>query len=369
MCNRLFKDIQILRFVKIIETFLLKIVKNKATIYDIAKELNTTVSTVSRALADNPRISKATRQKVKDMAAKLKYTPNKLAASLKSGKSYTLGVIVPSMQNHFFASVIHSLESALQTEGYSVIVFQSNEKLINEKKGVAALMAAQVDGIVTSLSLETDTIRHFEEIVQSKKPVIVFDRTHIDLKVPTVTIDDIQAGYDATAHLITMGYKKIAMVSTSNQIKIFKDRYEGYKRALADNNIAVCPELEIFGNLSIPDGRSAAEKLLLLKPDAIIAGDDFTALGIIHKLKEGGITPPEIGVVGFANEVFSEFISPSLTSIDQMAENMGKECARIFLEMVKQVNPYRKVENVILKHSLVVRESSKKVNPLNTAIL
>lgn len=336
--------------------------KKKTTIYDIAKELNVTVSTVSRALSGFPAISDTTRKAVVDMAKKLNYSPNKLASALKSGKTHIIGVIVPSVQAHFFASIIHCIEDGLKDSGYRVIIYQSNESVENEINGVKTLLEAQVDGIMASLSLETQDVNHFAEIVKQNKPLILFDRVNADLKVPTITLDDFRAGYIATQHLIDSGYKKIAFITTIHQIKIFNDRLEGYKAALADNGLPLIEEHIIFGGLSIKDGRFGAGKLMRgrNKPDAIIAGDDFTAVGVIKKLKEIDETPPEIGVIGFANEAFSAYITPNLSTIDQHAPQIGKACAKMFLKMINQQSPYTNMEHIVLDPTVVERESTNK---------
>lgn len=335
----------------------------KTTIYDIAQALNITVSTVSRALSGFPAISEATKKAVTETAKRLNYSPNKLASALKSGKTHTVGVIVPSVQAQFFASIIHCIEDGLKEFGYRVIIYQSNESVDNEINGVRTLLEAQVDGIIASMSLETVNVDHFEEVINQNKPLILFDRVHDALNVPTITLNDFEAGYAATQHLIEMGYKKIAFITTVHQIKIFNNRLRGYKAALADLQLPVLEEHIIYGGLSVVDGELGAEKLLQMnnRPDAIVAGDDFTALGVVNKLKETGKTPPEVGVIGFANEVFSEYITPNLSTIDQHPAQMGKECAKMFLNMIKQENFYQNVEHIVLNPTVIGRQSTRKI--------
>lgn len=337
--------------------------KKKTTIYDIAKELNITVSTVSRALSGFAAISETTREAVIATAKKLNYSPNRLASALKSGKTYIIGVIVPSVQAHFFASIIHSIEEGLKNSGYRVILYQSNESVENEINGVKTLLEAQVDGIIASMSLETEDVSHFTEIIKQNRPLILFDRVHDDLKVPTVTLDDFKAGYIAAQHLIDQGYRNIAFITTVHQIKIFNDRLRGYRTALKDNNLPIYEDNIIFGGLSIKDGRFGAGKLMRSanKPDAIIAGDDFTALGVIKKLKEIDETPPKIGVIGFANEAFSAYITPNLSTIDQHPNQMGIECSKMFLKMVQEENPYQNIDHIVLDPSLVERQSTAQI--------
>jgi len=334
--------------------------KKRTTIYDIANALDVTVSTVSRALSNFPGISETTRKAVIEMAVKLDYKPNKLASALKSGKTYIIGVIVPSIQAHFFASIIHSIEDELKDGGYSIIVYQSSESMAKEIKGVTTLLEAQVDGIMASLALETNDVSHFQEVIKQNKPLILFDRVDESLKVPTVTLNDFKAGFMAASHLIERGYKRIAFVTTSHKIKIFSERIEGYKEALRLNNMPIIEDDIILGGLSIKDGRFGVSKLLRNadRPDAIIAGDDFTALGTIKKLKEVGLTPPLIGVMGFANEVFSPYVTPSLSTVDQHPNQIGNECAKLFLDMIKQRNPYDKITNIVIEPTIVDRQST-----------
>jgi LacI family transcriptional regulator len=334
--------------------------KKKTTIYDIARELNITVSTVSRALNGFSTISDATKKAVAETAERLNYSPNKLASSLKSGRTNTIGVIVPSTEVHFFASVIHSIEHVLKNNGYNILLYQSNESLENEINGVKTLLEAQVDGIIASISLETNDVSHFQEIINQNKPLVLFDRTHADLKAPSVTLDDFKAGYMATKHLIDKGYKKLGFVTTHHQIQIFNDRFKGYQAALKDHQLEYEEKRVIFGGLSIKDGRYGAGKLLRLEdvPDAIIAGDDFTALGVIKKLKETDNIPPEIGVMGFSNETFSAFITPSLSTIDQKSNKMGTESAHMFLKMINGKVTYNKTEHIVLEPLLVERQST-----------
>lgn len=295
-----------------------------------------------------------------EAAKRLNYSPNKLASALKSGKTFIVGVIVPSVQAHFFASVIHSIEEGLKNSGYRIILYQSNESVENEIKGVKTLLEAQVDGIMASISLETNDVSHFQEIIKQNKPLILFDRTSAKLKVPTVTLNDFRAGFLATQHLIDRGYKNIAFVTTIYQVKIFNDRLEGFRAAMKLNQLPVNEEQIILGGLSIKDGRYGAGKLLRGKnmPDAIIAGDDFTALGVIKKLKEVDQTPPKIGVIGFANEAFSAYITPSLSTVDQHPNQMGQDVAEMFLQMIKQDHPYDDIRNVVLEPSIVERQST-----------
>ncbi|WP_437918611.1 LacI family DNA-binding transcriptional regulator [Sphingobacterium sp. LRF_L2] len=335
----------------------------KTTIYDIARELNITVSTVSRALNNISTISEATRESVIETAKKLNYRPNKIASSLTSGKTYIIGILLPSAQIQFFASVIHALEKYLKAFGYSILLYQTNESLESEKNGISTLLEAQVDGIIASMSLETQDVSHFEKVKEEGKPLIIFDRTHDNLQSPVVKMNDEYAGYLVTKHLLDKGYKKIAYITTKHKIKIFRERFEGYQRALQEAGIKENSSYALFGDLTVDGGYDGTHQLLKLKdrPDAIIGGDDYVALGIIKALHEHKITPPTIGVIGFANQNFSEHIIPSLSTIDQQAIKMGKECAKMFLKIIER-NPLHdtEIEPVILDPILLARESTDK---------
>lgn len=336
--------------------------QKKPTIYDIAKALDVTISTVSRSLNDSELISKETKEKVWAMAKELNYRPNKIASSLSSGKSNIIGVIIPNANIQFFSSVINSLETALQQEGYSVLLYQSNESFKSDLSGIRTLLEAQVAGIIISPSLETYDFDFLNKAQSDRLPIIQFDRVHDSLDLPSVSIDDEKAGYMATKHLIDVGYERIAYISTNSAIQIFTDRFNGYKRALKEHGHPILEERIILHELSIQGGIEGTRKLMNLKnqPDAIIGGDDFTALGIIKELSQMGLTPPQIGVIGFANQTFSEFITPSLSTIDQQAVQMGKECANLFLSIVNKRTKGGKNKKIILDPILVKRESTDR---------
>lgn len=333
----------------------------KTTIYDIARALGITVSTVSRALNGIPTISEATRTAVLKKAEELDYSVNKLASSLSSGKTQTIGVIVPSAQTHFFSSVIHSIELELKKSNYSILLYQSNESYEDEVKGVQTLLEAQVDCIMASLSLETEDVRHFQNVIKQHKPLIIFDRSHVALAAPSVILDDFKAGYMVAEHLIQQGYRAIAFITTNKTSKIFSDRYAGYQQALTDAGLLERKDMLIRGGLSIEAGKSGALLLLEngLRPDAFIGGDDFTAVGIMQALKEKNIPVPQTGVIGFSNQSFSSFVTPTLSSIDQKANIMGEECAKLFLKMCKRKNPYDLIEQIVLNPALMVRQSTQ----------
>jgi len=338
--------------------------KKKTTIHDIARELNTTGATVSRALNDNPSISESMKMNVRLMAKRLNYRQDKVASSLRSGRTFVIGVIVPSAKISFFGSVVHGIEQVAREHGYRILLFQTNEQYLNEKEGINTLIQSNVDCIIASISKETIHYEHFLEVKEHNIPLILFDRSNDELGFPSVVIDDYKGAYIATSHLIKQGYNRIAHISGQQHIKIFKDRLLGYKNALLEHNLPILDELITLGDVSIASGKEEASKLLSLinQPDAIFAAEDFTALGALQTLKTLGLhLPGKFGLVGFANEAFGEYITPTLTTIDQQNIKMGEATANLFLSLSDKKDIYKtSPPKIILDPILIIRESSSK---------
>lgn len=339
--------------------------EKNTTIHDIARALKITSGTVSRALNDYSRISLETRRLVKEKAIELNYQRNKIASSLRSGKSNTIGVMIPSAQMNFFGSVVHGIEMEAASKGYNILLYQTEETTLLEKKAIEAFLGARVDGILASIAKETTDYNHFKELSKHSKhiPLVLFDRTFADFKVPAVVIDDYKGAYLATEHLIHRGYSKIAHVSGPQQLLNFHSRLLGYQDALKANNIAFDKKLIFAGDLSIQCGIDSVDYFLGLssKPDAVFAAEDFTALGIIKKLKERNINiPGDFGIIGFANEIFGEHISPSLSTVDQQTVEMGKQSVSLLIEMIQDGNKknIEEYENIILNPIMINREST-----------
>ena len=333
---------------------------HKTTIIDIARELNTTPATVSRALSNHPGISDKTKQTVQLTASKLNYKRNRIASSLRSGKTHVIGVIIPSAEINFFGSVVHGIESVANSNGYNVLLFQSNESREFEEKGLETFLSARVDGILVSLAKDTIDYSHFNEIKDRGIPLVFFDRSADDLGVDSVVIDDYKGAFTATDHLIRQGYTRIAHISGPQHLKNFYDRMKGYMGALQANKLKMDPALIYPGNISIESGKMGADHFLSLSnpPDAIFAAEDFTALGAVSKLKEKGVNiPARMGVIGFANELFGEYITPSLSTVDQQTIRMGKSALNLLVDvMVKKEQHIR--QKIVLDPLLIVRQSS-----------
>lgn len=336
----------------------------KTTIYDIAKKLNITAATVSRALNNNSKISEATRKLVMETAAQMNYKQNKLALALKSGKSNNIGVIVPRLDSNFFATVIRGIEEELYPHGYHVIICQTRDDKNLEIENIDALLNAQVDGILMSISnVSIEQNESFKRILKKNVPLIFFDRkANID-GVSTVTINDFHGAYEATKHLINQGCKRIAHLSNNRLIEIFRDRYLGYKQAILDSGLEFDESIVIETISKVEEGRKITKILLNIDnpPDAIFSSSDFTALGAIQEIKAHGLKIPEnICVAGFANEPFTKFMELGITSVDQSPLEMGKMAAKVFIEQIDKKEIVKIEKKVVLKPKLLIRESSLK---------
>ena len=336
----------------------------KVTIYDIAKRLNITAATVSRALNNNPKISESTRKLVNDTAIEMNYKQNKLAQALKSGKSFNVGVIVPRIDSNFFASIIRGIEEELYSHGYHVIICQTYNKEHLETENINTLLNAQVDGILMSISnVSIEKNDSFNRVLAKKIPLLFFDRKKNIDGVSSVTINDFEAGYKATKHLIEEGCKRIAHFTNDRLFEIFKDRFLGYKQALLDNGIEFDESLVIETRSNVEEGKIAIRQLLSLEnpPDALFSSSDWSALGAIQELKSQGIKIPEdFCVVGFSNEPYTEFMELSMSSIEQFPLEMGKQAAKVFLEQVENTEKDLTEKKIVLTPKLHIRQSSSR---------
>lgn len=336
--------------------------KERATIHDIARELNITASTVSRALNDHPRISDATKRSVLSVAARLSYQPHRIAAALRNGRSLVIGVIIPMADRSFFGSIVRGVEEVANAANYQVMICQTYEDPRKEAAAVEALLNSRVDGIIASISKATEDFRHYQKVKDKGIPLVLFDRTTDQLDVSHVVIDDYLAAYKATEHLIQQGCQRIAHFTNIQKINIYKERLRGYRTALEDHGIPFREELIVESNLQLEDGRSSMQKLLALPvvPDAIFSASDLGAMGALQVLKENNIkVPQDVALVGFSNEPFTMFCDPPLTSIDQHCKRMGNAASEIFLEEVMASADRKFIpKKIVLPAELVIRQSS-----------
>lgn len=331
----------------------------RVTIYDIAKELGIAPSSVSKALNNLPSVSSKIKRLVKSKAEELDYKHNTHAANLRKGSSRTIGVIVPKINTSFFSSAISGMEEACFENGHHLIICQSEESYIKEVQAIETLIQHNVDCIIISLSMETKSTTYLEEIINQHINLIQFDRVDPRVKTHTIVNDNKNASYNAVKHLVDQGYERIALLGGPDYLTIYKERKEGFIKAIKEANLSI-PYDYIVDNVSTTEiSMKVATQLLNSKvpPDAFFASD-YSALGILKVANSMGLqVPREIGIMGFANEPFTELISPSLSSVDQKSRKLGKNAANIYFDYILKQSATHSMKQVI-ESSLIIRESS-----------
>lgn len=339
--------------------------RKEITIYDIAAKLNLSAATVSRALQNHPAVNKKTKKKILELAGDLGYRTNHFARNLRSQQSKTIGVLVHELNSNFITSVLAGIEKITASEGYDLIIAHSSENLSKERANVRNLFDKRVDGLIASLSFETENLDHFGAFYEKAVPVVFFDRVEQDGNRTVVVIDNENCGYIATRHLIDQGCKRIAHITSTLKRNVYSQRFEGYKRALASAKIPFQKDLLILEDLSQHAGVDAAERILKLKPlpDGIFITNDFLAAVVIKTLKAKGYRVPEdFAVVGFNNDAIGELIEPTLSTINYPGQTMGEIAARNLIDHLKGSGTLVQTSTITVHSSLVIRESSLKKN-------
>ncbi|MDF1573131.1 MAG: LacI family DNA-binding transcriptional regulator [Bacteroidales bacterium] len=336
--------------------------KKEVTIYDIAKALNLSASTVSRGLRNHSTIRKETTRRINETARNMGYQQNTFAKNLRKNRSNTLGVILPRLDSGFQSSVVASIEEKVNQKGYNLIIGQSFESVEKEMVNICTMYNNRVDGLLISLARDTRDLNHLAVFLEKGIPVVLFDRVMEDAqcKFTSVVIDNKKAGFDATAHLIEQGCRKVMYIGDNLFCNVYRERFEGYRNALADNGIPVDEELTFIDVLNEETGEHAMEKILKMKrpPDGIFAANDTSAVSVICALKKRGIkVPGDIAVVGFNDVHLSRVIEPGLTTIHYRGREMGEIAAATLIEMLGQDTPVL-IKSIVLDHHLVVRASS-----------
>jgi DNA-binding LacI/PurR family transcriptional regulator len=334
----------------------------QATIKDIAKTLQISTSTVSRALRNASDVNHQTRMAVQTLSEKLNYQPSRLALSLQKNQTHTIGVLVPNL-DFVLSSMIKGIDEVALEAGYTVMVCQSNESFGREIVNTRRLLDSIVDGFLVCVSSETKTFEHIKKITDKNLPMVVFDRISPDLVAPTVIIDNADGGFQATEHLIEQGYKRIAILAGPKNLTISNLRLDGYIAALKKYKRKVNPELIVHCDFNQQYAYNATLDLLSKKqrPDAIFTISDRMAIGAMLAIKERGFRmPKDIGLVGFNNEPVVSLVTPGISSVDQPGFELGKTAAKLFIERMHNEN----MDNIeiVLKPRLVVRESSLRNN-------
>jgi LacI family transcriptional regulator len=336
------------------------------TLKEIAAELGISITTVSKALKNYPDVSEKTKKAVIDLAEKLHYTPNSFAVNLRTKESKTIGLIVPEVMHHFFSNIINAIIDEAEKNQYLVIILQSNETLALEKKQVDLLINKRVDGILMSLSNESNNDDHIKAIIDRNIPFVMFDKISKLSKCSKVVIDDQKAAFNAVQHLIDNGCRKIAHIRGPLNPQNAIDRFIGYKKALEKNNIPFDSKLVYTcENVTFQEGIDFAKQILAEHQDVdgVFAITDLVAVGVLSYFNDNKIKVPEqVAVIGFSNWFISQVLTPKLSTVDQPSHLMGIAAFNLLLEEMNchkegtQFTP-RTIE---LETSLIVRESSMR---------
>ena len=336
---------------------------------DLARELNVSMTTISRALSDHFSIGPAMKQKVLKLAKKYNYQPNHLASALRKGKSKLLGVVVPYIEGRFFPSVVHGIETAASKAGYNVIICQSNEDVAQEHRSLDSLLSAQVAGVLVSLSRTTRDYQHFDQLRSRGVPLVYFDRVMEGDDVNAVVLDDREGGYLATRHLLAQGCRRVAHLAGPQHLNIYKNRRQGYFDALRAAGLPEDERLVIYTDMLQEQGAAGLRQLLALPnpPDAVFAAGDFSALGAMQEARRQGLrVPDDVAIAGFSNESFTLVAEPNITTVDQRCEEMGQAAVRLLLEAIDSKGVAFAPRQVSLRPELLVRGSSLRPAPAST---
>lgn len=332
---------------------------NKITLKGLAQILGISVSTVSKALADSPEISDATKELVKKAAREHKYRPNALARGLKYKRTKTLGIIIPDILANFFAKVIVGIEDEAEKNGYSLITCLSRETLSKEKHSLKMLSDAGADAILLSVSRETqlaDEFTHLSDTLHYDLPLIMFDRVSDKVECDSIVIDDHDGAYNATQHLIKTGCKNIVFVNPIGDTSVARRRKEGFIDAIEENNL--------HPNVFVSTVENCKEELTqFLKEntiDGILAVDELSGVQSINSAINAGFSiPDDISVIGFTDGVLSQYHRPSLSTVNQRGTLMGREAVKLAINRLE--NPKSEIKKEVIKTELLLRESTRSL--------
>lgn len=333
------------------------------TIYDLAKALNLSAATVSRALKNHQGINKNTRKRILQKAEEMGYRSNTFASSLRKKNTNTIGVIIPKLNSHFVSSALAAMEKIANDSGYNIIISQSMESGAKEIVNANTMFDSRVDGLLVSLAFDTDGIEHFEKFFKRNIPVIFFDRVYESNDTVCIVIDNYKNAYDVTKHLIDQGCKRIMHITGNLKRNVYRERYNGYKQCLKDAGLPWSDELLLSGDLSEQAGAEAANTILGMKkkPDALFVANDFCAAICMRVLKQNGLRIPEdIALAGFNNDPISRIVEPNITTINYPSYQMGELAATHLINHLKGLSDIHTTNKIVLKSELLIRDSTLK---------
>ena len=336
--------------------------RQKITLKDIAKELDVSISTVSKALKNSEEISRDTKEKVQAFAKLYNYKPNNIAISLKNKRTKNIGVIIPDIVHHFFTTVIRGIEQFANTKGYNVIVCLSDESFDKEVINMEMLANGSIDGFIMSLSSDTqlkNDYNHLKEVTEQGIPMVLFDRITNEVDCDKIVIDDRQGAYVATKKLIDQGRTKIALITTQDYLSVSKARTEGYLKAIQDSALT----LDDNWILKMPsmgmDEKLFTEFLDNSDIDAVLCVNEIFAIAAMRYLKQKGKSIPEdVAFIGFTDGLLSKYANPSLTAIAQHGDEMGKMAADMLIEKIENEQEEETYITKIIEPTLIERDST-----------
>lgn len=334
---------------------------NVVTIREVAKSLNISVATVSRALRDTYDVSPATRKRVLEKVRELNYKPNYSATGLAQGKTHNIGIVLPIVTNYYFSTVITGIQEIAYNHDYNIILYITNDSPIKELQILQDLPLGSFDGLLVSTSLGQDATDYYNQIIQNGCPVVFFDRSVAGIKTSRVLQDDFNGAYEVTKHLILNGYTRIAHITGPAELTMTQKRLQGYKAALHKYNLPINDNWIIHSGFSQEWGERDTEQLIHKEPgpDAIFAVNDRKAIGVMLTLKKHYIEiGKQVGVAGFTDDPMSKIITPALTTVAEPAHEIGKTCCELLIKHLTK--RYFEPEEVILHGKLYVRESTKR---------
>lgn len=340
---------------------------NSITIVDIAKKLNISKSTVSRALTNNPNVNSQTRQKVLALAGQLAYQPNMLSIGLRTNKTKTIGIVVPELISSFYPAVMAGAQEEAAKKGFAVLTASSNDSYATEVANSKVMLAGCVDGVLVSISKETVDYEHWMTFYRRGIPIVFFDRVCGEMMVPKVVVSDYESSFNAVAHLVASGRKRIAHLTGPGQLLITQKRLNGYRAALNKHGIAYDENLVIDTDLNVTNIKMQVKYLLDQKQpvDAIFAANDTIAIEAIQVLKKMNKRVPEdIAVAGFGDHYGSGFADPSLTTVAVPNCEIGKIAMSLLFSLMDKEPAGWKPITRILDGELVVRQSTLKPEPV-----
>lgn len=339
--------------------------RKPTSLKDLAKILGISIPSVSRALKDSPAISSELRTKVKQLAKEMNYRPNPFAVSLRKNTPRIIGVVVPDIVTHFFASILNGIENMAVANGYFVIITTSHESFEYEKRNIENLANMRVEGIIACLSQETTDYRHLAVLKNINMPLILFDRVCLTDQFSSVVADGVTSAQMATQHLLDSGSKRVAFIGGANHLDIVAKRKHGYLEALRDNHIPIEKELVICRKIDYEEGKMATETLLSLPqpPDAILAMNDTLAFAAIEVIKKHGLRIPEdVAIVGYTDEQHANYVEPKLSAVSHQTYKMGETACQLLIDHIKGD---KTVKQVTIPTHLQIRESSIKKQKLS----